>query len=216
MCRYIIDPQNEGVLLPPKGPDANVHQQKYKISSHVQAFLKQFAQWRSERLFGAAGPWNLLKGLNSKLEASCKQGDMTGSSMFQAVYVLAPNSAVASVSCALPSPSSLVMASAAPKPTSVSAGTLLSSKSKAGKSKGGDKVMCNHCGEMFGKQGIRNHEAKCAEKTGSRKYQPLDDGDDNGDDDGDNFDDLYFLDNGHKGSKRTFSSKSYLLNKLTN
>ena len=82
MRRYIIDPQNEGVLLPPKGTDANIHQQKYKISSHVQAFLKQFAQWRSEKLFGSAGPWQLLKKLNSKLEASCKQSDMAGSSMF--------------------------------------------------------------------------------------------------------------------------------------
>ena len=67
MCRYIIDPQNEGVLLPTKGTDANMHQQKYKISSHVQAFMRQFAQWRSEKQFEAAGPWRLLKASNSKL-----------------------------------------------------------------------------------------------------------------------------------------------------
>ena len=55
MCRYIVDPQNEGVLLPTRGAEANMHQRKYKISSHVQAFLKQFAQWRSERQFESAG-----------------------------------------------------------------------------------------------------------------------------------------------------------------
>ena len=205
MCRYIIDPQNEGVLLPPKGPDANVHQQRYKISSHVHRSLKQLAQWSTEKLFEAAGPWKLLKGLNSKLEASCRQSDMTGNTMFQAMYVLAPDSAVASVSCALPSPSSLVMASAARKPTSVSAGTLLSTKSKAAKSKAGDKVMCIHCGEMFGKQGIRNHEAKCAEKTGTLKSQPLDDidDDDNQDAQPEDFDDLYFL-NGRTRKRTTF------------
>ena len=165
MCRYIIDPQNEGALLPPKGPGANRHQPKYKISSHVQASLKQFAQCRSERLFGSAGPWQLLKGLNSKLEASSKQSGMAGHSMFQAVYILAPNSSVASVSCALPSPGSLVMGAAAAKLASASGGTLPSSKSKTGgKSKAVDKVMCTYCGQMFGKQGIGNHEAKCAEK----------------------------------------------------
>ena len=206
MCRYIIDPQNEGVLLPPKGPDANIHQQKYKISSHVQAFLKQFAQWRSEKLFGSAGPWQLLKKMNSKLEASCKQSDMAGSSMFQAVYVLAPNSSVASVSCALPSPRSLVMASAAPKATSVSAGTLPSSKSKAAdKSKSGEKVLCSYCGKMFGKQGIRNHIAKCAEQAGvnkgwgQHKYEPTSDDDDDPDDD----DNQYLFDSGSKGRKKT-------------
>ena len=205
MCRYIIDPQNEGVLLPPKGPDANVHQQKYKISSHVHRFLKQFAQWRNEKLFGAAGPWKLLKNLNSKLEASARQCDMTGPAMFQAMYVLAPDSAVTSVSCALPSPSSLVMASAPQKATSVSAGTLLSTKSKGAKAKTGDKVMCIHCREMFGKQGIRNHEAKCAEKTGTLKSQPLDDidDDDNHDDQPEDFDDLYFL-NGRTRKRTTF------------
>ena len=166
MCRYIIDPQNEGVLLPPKGPEANMHQQKYKISSHVQAFMRQFAQWRSERQFEAAGPWRLLARSNSKLEVQCKQGDMTGGAMFQAMYILAPDAPVPSVSCALPSPKSLAIAFPPPKPASVSAGGLLSSKSKAGKSKGVDKVMCTHCSEMFGKQGIRNHEAKCAEKYG--------------------------------------------------
>ena len=126
----------------------------------MQAFLKQFAQWRSERLFGSAGPWQLLKNLNSKLEASCKQSDMAGNSMFQAVYVLAPNSSVASVSCALPSPRSLVMGAAAAKPASASGVPLPSSKSKAGgKSKAVDKVMCTYCEEMFGKKGIKNHEA---------------------------------------------------------
>ena len=122
MCRYIIDPQNEGVLLPTKGTDANMHQQKYKISSHVQAFMRQFAQWRSEKQFEAAGPWRLLAKSNSKLEVQCKQADMTGAQMFQAMYILAPNAPVASVSCALPSPKSLATGFAPPKPTSVSAG----------------------------------------------------------------------------------------------
>ena len=162
MCRYIIDPQNEGVLLPTKGTEANMHQQRYKISSHVQAFMRQFAQWRSERQFEAAGPWpRLLAKSNSKLEVQCKQGDMTGGTMFQAMYILAPNSSVGSVSCALPSPKSLVMGAAAAKPASASGVPLPSSKSKAGgKSKAVDKVMCTYCGEMFGKKGIRNHEAK--------------------------------------------------------
>jgi hypothetical protein len=179
VCRYIIDPQNEGVLLPPKGPEANMHQQKYKISSHVQAFLRQFAQWRSEKQFEAAGPWQLLKSCNSKLEVQCNQSDMTGHSMFQAMYILAPDAPLASVSCALPSPRSLVMSTAAAKPPSLSGATVpASSKSKAGKSKAGDKVICTHCGEMFGKQGIRNHEAKCAEKEYGKgwdqhKHQPI-------------------------------------------
>ena len=205
MCRYIVDPQSEGVLLPTRGTEANMHQRKYKISSHVQAFLKQFAQWRSEKQFEAAGPWRLLAKSNSKLGVQCKQGDMTGGTMFQAMHILAPDAPVPSVSCALPSPKSLAIAFPPQKPTSVSAGGLLSSKSKAAKSKGVDKVMCTYCGEMFGKQGIRNHEAKCAEKAacrkgwGQHKYQPWDDGDYNGDDD-DNFD---LFNSGHQGSKRT-------------
>ena len=184
MCRYIIDPQSEGVLLPTKGTEANMHQQRYKISSHVQAFMRQFAQWRSERQFEAAGPWRLLKASNSKLEVSCKQGDMTGGAMFQALYILAPDAAVPSVSCALPSPASLVNAFPPQKPVSASAEDLLSSKSKA------VKVACAYCKEMFGKQGIRNHEAKCADKYGSKpkgwqlhKYEPPSDPDDDDDDD---------------------------------
>ena len=131
VCRYIVDPQSEGVLLPTKGTEANIHQRMYKISSHVQAFLKQFAQWRSEKQFESVGPWQLLKGLNSKLEVQCNQSDRAGHSMFQAMYILAPNSPVASVSCALPSSKSLVMSTAAAKPPSLSGATMPSSKSKA-------------------------------------------------------------------------------------
>jgi hypothetical protein len=207
VCRYIIDPQNEGVLLPTKGTEANMHQQRYKISSHVQAFMRQFAQWRSERQFEAAGPWRLLKASNSKLEVSCKQGDMTGGAMFQAMYILAPDAAVPSVSCALPSPASLVNAFPPQKPVSASAGDLLSSKSKA------VKVACAYCKEMFGKQGIRNHEAKCADKYGTKpsgwqnhKHQPWDGGDYGGDDDyGDDNDWDAVLNSGFKGRKKTNS-----------
>ena len=207
MCRYIIDPQNEGVLLPTKGTEANMHQQRYKISSHVQAFMRQFAQWRSERQFEAAGPWRLLKASNSKLEVSCKQGDMTGGAMFQAMYILAPDAAVPSVSCALPSPASLVNAFPPQKPVSASAGDLLSSKSKA------VKVACAYCKQMFGKQGIRNHEAKCADKYGTKpsgwqnhKHQPWDGGDYGGDDDyGDDNDWDAVLNSGFKGRKKTNS-----------
>ena len=182
-----------------------MHQQKYKISSHVQAFMRQFAQWRSARQFEAAGPWKVLAKSNSKLEVQCRQADMTGAQMFQAMYILAPNAAVASVSCALPSPKSLAIGFAPPRPTSVSAGGMLSSKSKAGKLKGVDKVRCTYCKEMFGKQGIRNHEAKCAEqKYGtqpkgwqSHKYEPPSDDDDN------DFDDFKHLNSGHQGSKKT-------------
>ena len=118
VCRYIVDPQSEGVLLPTRGTEANMHQRKHKISSHVQAFLKQFAQWRSEKQFESVGPWRLLKNSNSKLEVQCNQSDMTGHSMFQPMYILAPDSPVASVSCALPSPTALVMGAAAAKPAS--------------------------------------------------------------------------------------------------
>ena len=173
-----------------------MHQQKYKISSHVQAFMRQFAQWRNEKQFEAAGPWRLLAKSNSKLEVQCKQGDMTGGTMFQAMYILAPDAPVPSVSCALPSPASLANAFPPPKPVSASAGDLLSSKSKA------VKVACAHCYKMFGKQGIRNHEAKCADKYGSKpkgwqlhKYEPPSDDDD--------FDDI--LNSGHQGNKKTNS-----------
>ena len=81
--------------------------------------------------------------------------------MFQAVYILSPGSPVASVSCALPSPGSLAVGAAAAKPASASAGTLATTKSKAG-----NQVMCTFCKKMFGKQGIKNHTAKCAEKSG--------------------------------------------------
>ena len=172
MCRYIIDSQNEGVLLPPKGPEANKHRREYKISSHVQAFLKQFAQGGQigkKKQFDAAGPWQLLKASNFKLEDQCRQGDTTGNAMIQAVYIIAPNSSVASVSCALPSPKSPV------KPASAS-GTLASTRSRAGdKSKAVDTVMCSFCGKLFGKQGINKHTAKCAEKAkgwGQYKYKP--------------------------------------------
>ena len=207
MCRYIIDPQNEGVLLPTKGTEANMHQQRYKISSHVQAFMRQFAQWRSERQFEAAGPWRLLAKSDSKLEVQCMQADMTGGAMFQAMYILAPDAAVPSVSCALPSPASLVNAFPPQKPVSASAGDLLSSKSKA------VKVACAHCYKMFGKQGIRNHEAKCADKYGTKpsgwqnhKHQPWDGGDYGGDDDyGDDNDWDAVLNSGFKGKKKTNS-----------
>ena len=85
------------------------------------------------------------------------------------MYILTPKSSLASVSCALPCPKSLVMGAAAAKPASASGVTLPSSKSKGGKSKAVDKVMCTRCGEMFGEQGIENHEAKCAEKAGGGK-----------------------------------------------
>jgi hypothetical protein len=200
VCRYIIDPQSEGVLLPTKGDDVNTHQKKYKISSHVQAFLKQFAQWRSEKQFEAAGPWRLSKNSNSKLEVQGRQADMTGGAMFQALYILAPDAAVPSVSCALPSPASLVNAFPPQKPVSASAEDLLSSKSKA------VKVACAYCKGMFGKQGIKNHEAKCAEKYGTKpkgweehKYEPPSDIDDDED---------YILDSGLKHSKKTtFTTK---------
>jgi hypothetical protein len=203
VCRYIIDPQSEGVLLPTKGDDANKHQKKYKISSHVQAFLKQFAQWRSEKQFEAAGPWRLFKASNSKLEVQGRQRDMTGGAMFQAMYILAPNSSVGSVSCALPNPKSLVMGA---KPASASGVPLPSTKSKAGgKSKAVDKVMCTYCKEMFGKKGIRNHEAKCAKQYGTQptgwqhhKYQPPSDHDDDNDWDA-------VLNSGFKGKKKTNS-----------
>ena len=205
VCRYIVDPQSEGVLLPTRGTEANMHQSKYKISSHVQAFLKQFAQWRSERQFESAGPWRLLKNSNSKLEVQCNQSDMTGHSMFQAMYILAPDSAVASVSCAFPDPTSLVMGAAAAKAPSLSGATVpASSKSKAGKSKAGDKVMCTHCGDMFGKQGIRNHEAKCAQKEygkGWDQHKPI------GDDRYFNTDDFELFHNPDKGTKRTTFAK---------
>ena len=182
VCRYIVDPQSEEGLLPTKGTEADIHQGKYKISSHVQAILKQFAQWRSENQFESVGPWQLLKGLNSKLEVQCNQSDMTGHSMFQAMCILTPNPPVASVSCALPSPKSLVMSTAPAKPPSLSGATVPSSKSKAtDKSKSDEKVLCSYCGKMFGKQGIRNHIAKCAEQAGGgkgweqHKYQPISD-----------------------------------------
>ena len=62
VVRYIVDPQNEGVLLPVKGDNANKHQTKYKVSSHVHAFLKQFAQGsaKKQKSFDAAGPWQVL------------------------------------------------------------------------------------------------------------------------------------------------------------
>jgi chemotaxis protein histidine kinase CheA len=204
VCRYIVDPQSEGVLLPTRGTEANMHQRKYKISSHVQAFLKQFAQWRSEKQFESAGPWRLLKNSNSKLEVQCNQSDMTGHSMFQAMYILAPDSPVASVSCALPSPTSLVMGAAAAKPASASGGTVPSSKSKAAdKSKSGEKVLCTYCGKMFGKQGIRNHIAKCAEQAGvskgwdQHKHQPI------ADDEYFDNEDFERFNPPDKGSKRT-------------
>jgi hypothetical protein len=81
-----------------------MHQQKYKISSHVREFLRQFAQWRSEKQFEAAGPWRLLKFCNSKLEVQCNQSDMTGHSMFQAMYILAPDTPLASVKLCAPEP----------------------------------------------------------------------------------------------------------------
>jgi hypothetical protein len=202
VCRYIVDPQSEGVLLPPKGPEANVHQEKYKISSHVQAFMRQFAQWRSEKQFEAVGPWRLIARANSKLEVHCRQNDMTGGLMFQAMYILAPDSPVASVSCALPSPKSLAIGFAPPRHTSVSAGTLATKSKAADKSKSGEKVLCSYCGKMFGKQGIRNHIAKCAEQVkgwDQHKYEAVDGHEDSDDD----FDDLDILNSGHQGNKKT-------------
>jgi hypothetical protein len=186
-----------------------MHQRKYKISSHVQAFLKQFAQWRSEKQFESVGPWRLLKNSNSKLEVQCNQSDMTGHSMFQAMYILAPDSPVASVSCALPSPTALVMGAAAAKSRSLSGATVpASSKSKAGKSKAGDKVMCTHCGDMFGKQGIRNHEVKCSQKEYGKgfvqltnlRHQPI------ADDEYFDNEDFERFNPPDKGSKRTTST----------
>ena len=84
--------------------------------------------------------------------------------MFQAMYILAPNSAVASVSYALPSPKSLVMGAGAAKPASLSGVTLATKSKAADKSTAAEKVMCSYCGKMFGKQGIRNHTAKCAQQ----------------------------------------------------
>ena len=55
------------------------------------------------------------------------------------------------------------------------AGTLSTTKSKAG-----DKVPCSHCGKIFGKQGIKNHTVRCAEKNGFQgwgrpKHEPVSD-----------------------------------------
>ena len=126
--------------------------------------------------------------------------------MFQAMYILAPDSPVASVSCALPSPTALVMGAAAAKSPSLSGATVpASSKSKAGKSKAGDKVMCTHCGDMFGKQGIRNHEVKCSQKEYGKgfvkltnlRHQPI------ADDEYVDFEDFERFNPPDKGSKRT-------------
>ena len=176
MCRYIVDPPNEGVLLPVKGDNANKHQTKYKVSSHVYAFSKQFAQGstKKQRSFDAAGPWQVLQKSNAKLEVSCKQTDMSGHPMFRAMYILAPEAYVDRVSCAFPSPSSLAVGGVAARP-SVSAGTLATTESKAG-----DKVLCSYYEKTFGKQSIKNHTAKCAEMNGFHgwgrcKHEPVSD-----------------------------------------
>ena len=77
-----------------------------------------------------------------------------------------------------------------------------SSKSKAGKSKASDKVIYTHCGEMFSKQGILNHEAKYAEKEYGKgwdqhKHQPI------ADDEYFNNEDFELFNNQDKGTKRT-------------
>ena len=49
----------------------------------------------------------------------------------------------------------------------MSAGALATTRSKAG-----DKVLCSYCEKRCGKQGIRNHTAKCAEKNGFHGWVP--------------------------------------------
>ena len=137
-----------------------MHQVTHKVSSHVHSFFKQLAQ--SQKSFNKDGPWQVIPSSNAKLEAKARQSHMEGTKLFQAVYILSQNESVASVSSALPQPHELV----AEKPVVVvkAAGEALSVSGATGRTKAvAIKVECKHCGELFGVQGLKNHENSLVE-----------------------------------------------------
>ena len=161
MCRYIVDPLNEGVLLPTNGPAANAHQAKYKVSGHVHSFFIQFAKSPKQSKFNPVGPWHLVPKSNSKIEAKARQSHMSGAGVFQAVYILGKLESVGSVSSAIPKPAMLLAEKAEKVLDQDNVTTTTKSKAAA------DKAKCCHCHRMYGVQGIKNHEAACAKNTGA-------------------------------------------------